>query len=49
MKLLAFRVLDNIRTMTQTCLLEKAARAYACMMQGEVPFRMVLVTKNGGS
>jgi D-arabinose 1-dehydrogenase-like Zn-dependent alcohol dehydrogenase len=32
---LAFRVLENIRPMTETFLLETAARAYACMMQDE--------------
>ncbi|HEX2665884.1 MAG TPA: zinc-binding dehydrogenase [Candidatus Acidoferrum sp.] len=46
---LAFRVLENIRPMSETFLLEKAARAYACMTQDEAPFRLVLVTKNGGS
>ena len=46
---LAFRVLENIRPMTETFLLETAARGYACMMQDEAPFCMALVTKNGGS
>ena len=46
---LAFRVLENIGPLTETFLLERAARAYACIMQDEAPFRMVLVTKNGGS
>lgn len=44
---LAFSVLENIRPMIETAPLEKAADAYARMMQGKARFRMVLVTKNG--
>jgi propanol-preferring alcohol dehydrogenase len=40
---LAFSVLENIRPMIETLHLEKAADAYACMMQGKARFRMVLV------
>src|SRR5258708_72984 len=39
---LAFSVLDNIRPMIETAPLEQAADAYARMMQGKAPFRMVL-------
>ena len=42
---LAFSVLENIRPMIETAPLERAADAYARMMQGQVRFRMVLVTK----
>lgn len=35
--------------MTETFPLDRAADAYARMMQGEAPFRMVLVTTNGGA
>jgi len=41
---LAFSVLQNIRPMSQTFPLEKAAEAYASMMQGKARFRIVLVT-----
>jgi D-arabinose 1-dehydrogenase-like Zn-dependent alcohol dehydrogenase len=41
---LAFSVLENIRPMIETASLEKAADAYARMMQGKARFRMVLVT-----
>ena len=44
---LAFSVLENIRPMIETFPLEKAADAYARMMQGKARFRVVLVTKNG--
>jgi|HubBroStandDraft_6_1064221.scaffolds.fasta_scaffold243067_2 propanol-preferring alcohol dehydrogenase len=44
---LAFSVLENIRPMIETVPLEKAADAYARMMQGKARFRMVLVTKEG--
>jgi alcohol dehydrogenase, propanol-preferring len=44
---LAFSVLENIRPMIETAPLEKAADAYARMMQGNARFRIVLVTKNG--
>ena len=46
---LGFSVLENIRPMIETLPLEKAAAAYARMMQGAARFRMVLVTKNGGA
>jgi propanol-preferring alcohol dehydrogenase len=42
---LAFSVLENIRPMIETAPLERAADAYARMMQGQARFRMVLVTK----
>ncbi|HEV2971837.1 MAG TPA: hypothetical protein VGY55_17820 [Pirellulales bacterium] len=42
---LAFSVLENIRPMIETAPLEKAAEAYACMMDGKARFRMVLVTE----
>jgi D-arabinose 1-dehydrogenase-like Zn-dependent alcohol dehydrogenase len=41
---LAFSVLQNILPMSQTFPLEKAAEAYASMMQGKARFRIVLVT-----
>jgi propanol-preferring alcohol dehydrogenase len=44
---LAFSVLENIRPMVETARLERAADAYARMMQGQARFRMVLVTKDG--
>jgi propanol-preferring alcohol dehydrogenase len=44
---LAFTVLENIRPMIETAPLEKAAEAYARMMQGTARFRMVLVAKEG--
>jgi D-arabinose 1-dehydrogenase-like Zn-dependent alcohol dehydrogenase len=44
---LAFSVLENIRPLIETAPLEKAADAYARMMEGKARFRMVLVTKNG--
>jgi D-arabinose 1-dehydrogenase-like Zn-dependent alcohol dehydrogenase len=44
---LAFSVLENIRPMIETVPLEKAADAYARMMQGRARFRMVLVTSYG--
>jgi propanol-preferring alcohol dehydrogenase len=40
---LAFSVLENIRPMVETAPLEKAADAYARMMEGKARFRMVLV------
>ncbi len=46
---LAFSVLENIRPMIETVPLERAADAYARMMQGKARFRMVLVTKDGGA
>ena len=44
---LAFSVLENIRPMIETFPLERAASAYARMMQGKARFRVVLVPKNG--
>jgi propanol-preferring alcohol dehydrogenase len=44
---LAFSVLENIRPMVETAPLERAADAYARMMEGKARFRMVLVTKHG--
>lgn len=44
---LAFSVLQNIRPMIETFPLEKAADAYARMMEGKARFRVVLVTKAG--
>ena len=41
---LAFSVLQKIRPMVQTFPLERAAEAYASMMQGKARFRIVLVT-----
>jgi len=46
---LAFSVLENIRPMIETFPLEKAADAYARMMEGKARFRVVLVTKTGVS
>ena len=46
---LAFSVLENIRPMIETAPLEKAADAYARMMQGKARFRMVLVTNYGAA
>src|ERR1700682_2800614 len=43
---LAFSVLENIRPMIETFPLEKAADAYARMMEGKARFRMVLVPKS---
>src|SRR5499426_2185000 len=42
---LAFSVLENIRPMIETAPLEKAADAYARMMEGKARFRMVLITR----
>ena len=39
---LAFSVLENIRPMIETAPLERAADAYAHLMQGKARFRMVL-------
>jgi alcohol dehydrogenase, propanol-preferring len=44
---LAFSVRENIRPMIETVPLEKAADAYARMMDGKARFRMVLVTGDG--
>src|ERR1700675_4666879 len=44
---LAFSVLEHIRPTIETFPLEKAADAYARMMEGKARFRVVLVTKNG--
>jgi propanol-preferring alcohol dehydrogenase len=41
---LAFSVQENIRPMIETLPLERAADAYARMMQGDARFRMVLTT-----
>jgi D-arabinose 1-dehydrogenase-like Zn-dependent alcohol dehydrogenase len=41
---LAFSVLTGVRPMVETAPLEKAADAYARMMEGRARFRMVLVT-----
>ena len=41
---LAFSVLENIRPMIETFPLEKAADAYARMMEGKARFRVVLTT-----
>ena len=46
---LAFSVLQDIRPMVETAPLERAADAYARMMQGHARFRMVLVTKEGAA
>jgi alcohol dehydrogenase, propanol-preferring len=43
---LAFSVLENIRPMIETVPLERAADAYARMMEGKARFRMVLVTNH---
>src|SRR5262245_19628201 len=44
---LAFSVLESIRPKIETVPLERAADAYARMMEGKARFRMVLVTKDG--
>src|SRR5262245_11626754 len=44
---LAFSVLESIRPKIATVPLERAADAYARMMEGKARFRMVLVTKDG--
>src|SRR6202167_5401172 len=44
---LAFSVLENVRPMIETVPLERAADAYARMMEGKARFRVVLVMKNG--
>jgi propanol-preferring alcohol dehydrogenase len=44
---LAFSVLQNVRPMIETFPLEKAADAYARMMEGKARFRVVLVTSAG--
>ena len=41
---LAFSVLQDIRPMIETLPLDRAAEAYARMMEGKARFRMVLVT-----
>jgi propanol-preferring alcohol dehydrogenase len=41
---LAFSVLENVRPMIETAPLERAAEAYADMMEGKARFRKVLVT-----
>jgi alcohol dehydrogenase, propanol-preferring len=46
---LAFSVQEKIRPMIETMPLERAADAYARMMQGKPRFRMVLVTKDGAA
>lgn len=46
---LAFSVLENIRPMIETVPLERAADAYARMLQGKARFRMVLVAKNSAA
>jgi propanol-preferring alcohol dehydrogenase len=46
---LAFSVLENIRPMIETVPLERAAVAYARMMEGKARFRMVLATKDNKS
>jgi D-arabinose 1-dehydrogenase-like Zn-dependent alcohol dehydrogenase len=46
---LAFSVQENIRPMIETFPLERAADAYARMMQGKARFRVVLVMKNGAA
>jgi propanol-preferring alcohol dehydrogenase len=43
---LAFSVLENVRPMIETFPLERAADAYARMIEGKARFRVVLVTKN---
>jgi D-arabinose 1-dehydrogenase-like Zn-dependent alcohol dehydrogenase len=45
---LAFSVRARVRPMVETMPLERAADAYARMMEGRARFRMVLVTRNGG-
>jgi D-arabinose 1-dehydrogenase-like Zn-dependent alcohol dehydrogenase len=42
---LAFSVLQNVRPMTETVSLDKAADAYTRMMEGKARFRMVLTNK----
>jgi len=42
-----FSVLENIHPMIETVPLERAADAYARMIEGKARFRTVLVTKNG--
>src|SRR6266853_343315 len=42
---LAFSVLENIRPIIETVPLERAADAYARLMEGKARFRVVLVTK----
>jgi propanol-preferring alcohol dehydrogenase len=42
---LAFSMMTNLRPMVETAPLERAAGAYARMMEGKARFRMVLVTK----
>ncbi len=44
---LAFSVLQNVRPMIETFPLEKAADAYARMMEGKARFRVVLLTNAG--
>jgi D-arabinose 1-dehydrogenase-like Zn-dependent alcohol dehydrogenase len=46
---LAFSVMENVRPMIETLPLEKAAEAYARMIEGKARFRMVLLTKAGAS
>ena len=46
---LAFSVLANIRPMIETFPLERAADAYARMIEGKARFRVVLVTKTGAA
>jgi propanol-preferring alcohol dehydrogenase len=46
---LAFSVLESIRPMIETAPLERAADAYARMMEGKARFRMVLVTRDGAA
>jgi alcohol dehydrogenase, propanol-preferring len=46
---LAFSVSENIRPMIETFPLERAADAYAHMIEGKARFRVVLVTKNGAA
>ncbi|MBV8056937.1 MAG: hypothetical protein JO071_17055 [Deltaproteobacteria bacterium] len=41
---LAFSALENVRSMIETTPLERAAEAYANMMEGKARFRIVLVT-----
>ena len=44
---LAFSVLENVRPMIETFPLERAADAYARMIEGKARFRVVLVTQTG--
>ena len=46
---LAFSVLENIRPMIEAFPLERAADAFARMMDGKARFRMVLITKDGAA